>query len=196
MEDDIKDSLKEKRNWSKNCIDRRKKDGTIEQRKMAADIAHALRQRFSDHLKYCNCRECVKHNFKKWPWWLKIIHRVFHVIIISILLIGSAQAYTASWYGTTGDTTDPWKHVMTASGEHFNENALTGASWAFPLGSWVRVTNMANGRTVVVRINDCGPGRHLYRKGRIIDLTRGSFERLAALKIGVIKVKVKKLFNE
>lgn len=98
-------------------------------------------------------------------------------------------AETASWYGITGDHCDSWKHTTTANGEHFNEYALTAASWKYPLGSFVKVTNTRNHKYVIVRINDRGPGKHLYRKGRIIDLTRGSFARIASLRDGVIPIK-------
>jgi len=55
----------------------------------------------------------------------------------------------------------------TASGIHFNPRAFTAASKTLPLGSYARVTNLHNGRSVVVRIIDRGP----YMRGRIIDLT-------------------------
>ncbi len=68
---------------------------------------------------------------------------------------------TASWYGSGH---------RTANGERFNPNGLTAAHRSLPFGTMVRVTNEANGRTVVVRINDRGP----FVGGRIIDLSRGS----------------------
>ncbi len=68
----------------------------------------------------------------------------------------------ASWYG-------PGFHGrQTASGERFNQNALTAAHRSLPFGTRVRVTNARNGRSVVVRINDRGP----HIRGRIIDLSR------------------------
>jgi rare lipoprotein A len=118
---------------------------------------------------------------------------VYIIVIFTMLICSPVHAFTASWYGTTGDTTDPWKHTTTANGEHFNENALTAASWKYPLGSYVKVTNLRNHKSVIVRINDRGPGKHLYKKGRIIDLTRGSFQKIADLNDGVIKVKVVKI---
>jgi rare lipoprotein A len=116
--------------------------------------------------------------------------------LVALLFVGGCfaakhchGAETASWYGTTGDTTDPWKHTTTANGEHFNENALTAASWKYALGSKVKVINLRNHKYVIVRINDRGPGRHLYRMGRVIDLTRGSFAKIAQLRDGVIPIK-------
>lgn len=118
-------------------------------------------------------------------------------IILALLFVAGCFLFpkkghtaTASWYGVTGDTMDSWKHTTTANGEHFNENALTAASWKYPLGSLVEVINTRNHKHVIVRINDRGPGKHLYRKGRIIDLTRGSFARIASLRDGVIPIKV------
>lgn len=55
----------------------------------------------------------------------------------------------------------------TASGERFNPSALTAAHRSLPFGSQVRVTDLRNGRTIIVRINDRGP----FVRGRIIDLT-------------------------
>jgi rare lipoprotein A len=106
-----------------------------------------------------------------------------HIIIACHIL-------TASWYGITEDHCDPWKHTVTASGEKFNENGLTAASWKFPINSHVRVTNLRNHKTVIVRINDRGPSKYLYRKGRVLDLTRGAFERIAPLSDGVIPIKM------
>jgi rare lipoprotein A len=71
------------------------------------------------------------------------------------------QIGTASWYG------DYFQGKATASGEPYNMYDLTAAHPTLPLGSWVRVTNLHNGRAVVVRINDRGP----VVPGRIIDLS-------------------------
>lgn len=117
-------------------------------------------------------------------------------VILALLIVGGCfvagkchGAETASWYGTTGDTTDPWKHTTTANGEHFNENGLTAASWKYKIGSYVKVTNLRNGKSVICRINDKGPSKRLFRKGRIIDLTRGAFAKVADLRVGVIPIK-------
>ena len=71
------------------------------------------------------------------------------------------QIGTASWYGSY------FQGRATASGEPYDMYDLTAAHPTLPLGSWVRVTNLRNGRTVVVRINDRGP----VVPGRIIDLS-------------------------
>lgn len=74
----------------------------------------------------------------------------------------------AAWYG------DEASGNRTALGETFNPDGLTAAHPTLPLPSYVRVTNMANGRQIVVRVNDRGP----YTPGRIIDLSRAAGDRL------------------
>jgi rare lipoprotein A len=83
--------------------------------------------------------------------------------------IGRAlQSGLASWYG-------PGFHGRrTASGEVFNENALTAAHPSLPFGTRIRVYNQTSGNSVVVRINDRGP----HVRGRIIDLSRASARAL------------------
>jgi rare lipoprotein A len=71
---------------------------------------------------------------------------------------------TASWYG------EYFEGRATASGEPYNMHELTAAHPTLPLGTWVRVTNLHNGRVVHVRINDRGP----IIPGRIIDLSYGA----------------------
>ncbi|WON76108.1 endolytic peptidoglycan transglycosylase RlpA [Serratia sp. UGAL515B_01] len=79
-----------------------------------------------------------------------------------------SQTGLAGWYGeeANGNTT--------AIGEQFNPNALTAAHPTLPIPSYVRVTNLANGRQLVVRVNDRGP----YTQGSIIDLSKSAAERL------------------
>lgn len=109
------------------------------------------------------------------------------IFVFSTNYYSPNHAYTASWY-SLNDPSDPWLHVTTASGQHFNENALTAASWKYPLGSVIKVTNLINKKSVVVLINDRGPAKYLYRKGRVIDLTKEAFSKIADLKDGVIKI--------
>jgi rare lipoprotein A len=70
----------------------------------------------------------------------------------------------------------------TADGEVFDPNAFTAASKTLPFNTRVRVTNPANGKSVVVRINDRGP----YVSGRCLDLSRAAFQAIASLSAGVI----------
>lgn len=74
----------------------------------------------------------------------------------------------------------------TASGERYNMRAMTAAHPRLPFGTQVRVTNLQNGRTVTVRINDRGP----FIKGRIIDLSYAAARQIDMLSQGVVKVSV------
>ena len=90
------------------------------------------------------------------------------------------QVGVASWYG-------PGFHGrLTASGERFDQNDLTAAHRNLPLGSEVRVTNLENGRTVTVEINDRGP----YVKNRVLDLSKAAARRLGIIENGVAKVRI------
>ncbi len=77
---------------------------------------------------------------------------------------------------------DEW----TASGERFNTHAMTAAHPSLPFGTRLRVTNVTNGRSVVVRINDRGP----YVPGRVVDLSESAAESLGMVERGVVKVKL------
>mgnify|MGYP002346445573 CR=1 FL=1 len=77
----------------------------------------------------------------------------------------------------------------TASGERFNRNAMTAAHRRMPLGRRVRVTNLANGAAVTLRINDRGP----FVRGRIIDVSRGAAGHLGFVARGLARVRVERL---
>lgn len=95
----------------------------------------------------------------------------------------AVQLGRASWYG-------PRFHGRrTANGERFNKFHLTAAHRTLPFGTRVRVTNLQNGRSIVVRINDRGP----YIRGRIIDLSYAAARELGMHRQGVIQVKVERL---
>ena len=84
----------------------------------------------------------------------------------------------ASWYG------GKFHGRPTASGEKFDKNGLTAAHRTLPFGTKVRVTNRANGRTVIVRVNDRGPFIH----SRIIDLSRAAADRIGMITRGTAPV--------
>ena len=75
---------------------------------------------------------------------------------------------------------------MTASGETFDSNALTAAHRNLPLGARLKVTNLANGKSVVVRVNDRGP----FIRGRSLSVTRRAAEELGFVLEGHAKVKM------
>ncbi|MCH8187477.1 MAG: septal ring lytic transglycosylase RlpA family protein [Proteobacteria bacterium] len=87
----------------------------------------------------------------------------------------------ASWYGKD------FNGLRTANGEIFDMNALTAAHKTLPLPSYVRVTNLENGRTLVLRVNDRGP----FVAGRIIDVSRRSAQLLGFRGKGTARVRVR-----
>lgn len=90
------------------------------------------------------------------------------------------QTGKASWYG-------PGFHgKKTATGEIYNQNALTAAHRTLPLGTEVEVTNVKNGKSVEVEINDRGP----YVGGRVIDLSRAAAIELGMKEKGLAPVKI------
>ena len=100
----------------------------------------------------------------------------------SVLPVGwtGRQAGLASWYG-------PGFHGRrTASGTVHTGAALTAAHRSLPFGTRVRVTNLANGRTVVVVVDDRGP----FVRGRVIDLSLAAARRLGMVRDGVVPVRL------
>ena len=90
------------------------------------------------------------------------------------------QVGRASWYGRL------FQHKKTASGEPYDMHDFTAAHRTLPLGSWVKVTNLKNDKSVMVRINDRGP----VMKGRILDLSYGAAMILGMGDDGVARVRL------
>jgi rare lipoprotein A len=100
----------------------------------------------------------------------------------------SAPVGTASWYG------EAHRGKLMANGKQFNPDKLTAASWFYPLETKLIVTlEVVNqpSKTVVVTVTDRGPAISLVNKGRIIDLSRAAFEKLAPPTRGLILVRVR-----
>jgi rare lipoprotein A len=87
----------------------------------------------------------------------------------------------ASWYGTE------FHGKQTANGERFDMNAITAAHPTLPMPSYLYVTNIRNGRTLLVRLNDRGP----YKRGRIIDLSRRTAQLLGFDAQGTTEIRVR-----
>ena len=99
--------------------------------------------------------------------------------------LGSSAGYRerghASWYGTK------FHGRRTSSGEPYDMYAMTAAHKTLPLPSYVEVTNLVNGRSVIVRVNDRGP----FHQGRIIDLSYAAAVKLGMLGSGTTRVEVR-----
>jgi rare lipoprotein A len=97
------------------------------------------------------------------------------------------QKGLASWYG------EAHRGKLMANGKKFDPDKLTAASWFYPLGTRVRVTIVAPDfapRSVLVTITDRGPAKRLVEQGRVIDLGRAAFQKIAAPDLGLVEVSV------
>lgn len=99
---------------------------------------------------------------------------------------------TGAAHALTGIASYYWQDQMTASGEVFNKRDMTAAHKTLPLGTRVKVTNLGNGRSTIVRINDRGP----YAGGRIIDLSEAAADVLDMRRQGLAPVRVDVVGNE
>lgn len=93
---------------------------------------------------------------------------------------GYSETGLASYYA------DRYHNKRTASGEPYQRHANTAAHMELPFGALVRVTNLANDKSVVVRVNDRGN----FPRGRIIDLSRAAFSAIGNPRSGLIKVRI------
>lgn len=93
------------------------------------------------------------------------------------------QSGMASWYGRQ------FNGRKTASGDTFNQNALTAAHRSLPLNCYVRVTNKSNGKSVVVKVNDRGP----FHANRVMDLSYGAAKRIGITNTGTGNVSIERV---
>lgn len=109
--------------------------------------------------------------------------------LASNLIVGNA-----SYYNTASCQREGTSGIFTASGERFHDNRLTCAVRHRRFGSYYRVTNLANHKSVIVKHNDYGPNKHLATKhNRVIDLSEGAFKKIADTRKGIIKVSVEQV---
>jgi rare lipoprotein A len=122
---------------------------------------------------------------------MRLLKKIFVVFIGTILLLTGATSCSrritetgmASYYGVN----DGFNGRKTANGEIFDTYKLTAAHKTLPFGTIVKVTNLSDGSSVKVRINDRGP----YIKGRIIDLSAKAAEKLNMTSKGIARVELK-----
>jgi rare lipoprotein A len=111
--------------------------------------------------------------------------RISFVVIVGVLLLHTCWFDRATWYG------ESWRGKKMANGKPFNPDALTCASWTYPLGSKLRITSQKH--SVTVEVTDRGGKNRWYQFGKTIDLTPTAFTKLAPLKAGSIEIKMKRL---
>jgi rare lipoprotein A len=98
-----------------------------------------------------------------------------------VLLYGTASFYANKFHGR-----------KTANGDIFSQDKLTAACNVLPLGTLIRVTNLRNGRSVIVKVND----RMHSKMKRVVDLSRSAAQKLNFIRSGLTKVKVEVLENK
>ncbi len=116
---------------------------------------------------------------------IKLVFAAYGLMMLAMLGLNTTPAEAASptqcgkasWYAL---------YSRTASGEMMNPKLMTAAHRSLPFGTRVEVTNLTNGKSVVVRINDRGP----FVKGRVIDVSKGAARKIGMVRPGVAKVKV------
>ncbi len=111
-----------------------------------------------------------------------VFGRRYHVLDSAA---GYSERGMASWYGPD------FHGRRTSSGETYDMHAMTAAHKTLPIPTWVRVTSLDNGKSVVVRINDRGP----FVKGRIIDLSYAAAKKLDMVGPGTAEVKIETVEN-
>ncbi len=102
-------------------------------------------------------------------------------------VVKSVEEGKASWYSIKTNY-----GTKTASGQKLCNNAPTAAHKTLPMGTKVRVINLANNKSEIVTINDRGP----YKKGRVIDVTIGTAEKLGFVQRGIVPVRVEVLSHK
>jgi len=111
------------------------------------------------------------------------IKRIIAFTILSMLFtvaVFAQQTGTGSYYNKK------FQGRRTTSGERLDNELYTAAHRSLPLGTFVKVTNISNGKSVIVKVNDRG----CYRRGRIIDVTYTAAKDLDMIRTGIIRVKV------
>jgi len=115
-----------------------------------------------------------------------VILMIFIAVVFSLKEAGTSAVIIkgkASWYSQN----DPGILLTTANMEIFNDSQLTCAMWDMPFNTILKVTNLENDKSVIVRVNDRGPAKRLNRP---IDLTKTAFSKIADLEKGLAEVSV------
>ena len=114
----------------------------------------------------------MKHRYSATLMWV--------LMMVALPLVAGAEEGSASYYA------DSLNGNSTASGEPYDKDALTAAHRTLAFDSMVKVTNLDNGKSVVVRINDRGP----HAKNRIIDVSSAAAKQLGLIDSGTAKVRL------
>lgn len=96
---------------------------------------------------------------------------------------------TVVYYGVASYYADKFKGRKTANGASYSHAAMTAACNVLPLGTWIKITNLRNNKTIVVQVND----RLHAKNNRLVDLSKSAAEKLGYIKNGLARVKVEVL---
>jgi len=110
----------------------------------------------------------------------------FSVTVFSQSKLEKPEKKSKILYGTASYYSNKFNGRKTANGEIFRQEKMTAACNVLPLGTWIRVTNLRNNRTVLVKIND----RLHHKMKRVVDLTRSAAQKLGFINAGLTRVKV------
>jgi len=102
---------------------------------------------------------------------------------------GSSKKTPDALYGTASYYADKFEGRQTANGETFSQKKMTAACNVLPFGTWIKVTNLSNGRSVTVKVND----RLHYRMKRVVDLSKVAARQIGYTGGGLTRVKVEPL---
>lgn len=122
---------------------------------------------------------------------MKIMHLISGMTLVTAVALAQApsKSQDSEMTGTCSYYARMHNGHITAGGEKFDSNALTAAHRTLPMGTKLKVTNLSNGKSVVVKVNDRGP----FVKGRQLSVTRRAAQDLGFVKEGVAKVKMEKV---
>jgi rare lipoprotein A len=114
------------------------------------------------------------------------------VCVVVCMMASSVYAFeTEASYYTVASCLREGTSGICANGEKLNDKALTCASWDFKFNTLLKVTNIENGKSVIVRVNDRGPNKRLYRGGRRIDLSLAAMRKITSG--GLCRVSVERI---
>ena len=123
-------------------------------------------------------------------WFIPAV--LFFMMFFYSLVLCHGAPLTASWYSVESCRREGTSGIM-ANGEKLNDFKFTAASWDYAFGTRIKVTNLQNRKSIIVRITDRGPARRLYRQGRVIDLSKGAFQAIAKTGTGIIPIKIEEI---
>jgi rare lipoprotein A len=128
--------------------------------------------------------------FKLYGWLGLAVSTVTVLVLFAASAHGGAHAHQRVQHGLASFYGPGFHGEETASGEIFNQGQMVAAHRTLPLGTVVRVINLENRRTVVLRVIDRGPYGRNFRRGTIIDVSVGAARRLRFIKDGLVRVRV------